>query len=132
MVSSAEYPPGGPAGRAAGLETVDGTNWAGFVASPLAVLLVGKTTCPYCVQWAAELESFLATNHPYREVRFGKLLLDAPGLSSFKKASPWLASVDVLPYTVIYRSGQPKLSFAGGGLDRLVSRLQRITGGRPG
>jgi hypothetical protein len=59
-------------------------------------------------------------------VRFGKILLDRGGLVSFKRADPWLADVDVLPYTLIYRAGEKVAEFAGGGIGRLESRLERV------
>jgi hypothetical protein len=59
-------------------------------------------------------------------VRFGKILLDRGGLASFKRANPWLAELDVLPYTLIYRRGEKVAEFAGGGVARLVARLERL------
>jgi hypothetical protein len=61
-------------------------------------------------------------------VRFGKLLLDTPGLVGFKRANPWLPEADVLPYHVIYRHGELVKRFAGGGIERLVGRLERLFG----
>jgi hypothetical protein len=37
-----------------------------------------------------------------------------------------LPDVDVLPYTLIYRGGQKVAEFAGGGIGRLESRLERV------
>jgi hypothetical protein len=48
------------------------------------------------------------------------------GLASFKRANPWLADIDVLPYTLIYRAGEKVAEFAGGGISRLESRLERV------
>jgi hypothetical protein len=47
-------------------------------------------------------------------------------VASFKRANPWLADVDVLPYTLIYRQGERVAEFAGGGVGRLSARLQRL------
>lgn len=113
------------------LETLDGTTWEAFVASPAAVLVIGKSDCEACKAWSEELEGFLANDRDWRHVRFGKLLVDTPGLVSFKRGNPWLAEVDVLPYNVIYVGGEAKKRFAGGGIDRLVSRLERTVGPAP-
>ncbi|MEO1234801.1 MAG: hypothetical protein AAFZ18_38500, partial [Myxococcota bacterium] len=102
------------------LETLDGNTWEDFIKADVAVLLLGKTDCAACNEWTAELQSFLETDETYGEVRFGKITLDRPGLVSFKKANPWLAEVDVLPYTVIYRNGEKTKTFAGGGVERLT------------
>ena len=59
-------------------------------------------------------------------VRFGKMILDKPGLGSFKRESRWLTEVDVLPTNVLYVDGKRTKTFAGGGLERLDNRLQRL------
>ena len=107
------------------LEALDGKNWQEFVAAPAAVLVLGKNGCQACASWASELEAFLSADRRWQGVRFGKLLLDTPGLVSFKRANPWVAELDVLPFNVIYRDGQRAKDFAGGGIERLVNRLER-------
>jgi len=59
-------------------------------------------------------------------VRFGKLHLDQRGLGECKKANQWLADVDDPPFNVISRKGERLKTVAGGGADRLRSRLERI------
>jgi hypothetical protein len=54
------------------------------------------------------------------------MLPDRGGLIGFKRANPWLAEVDVLPYTLVYRNGEKVAEFAGGGIGRLQSRLDRV------
>lgn len=108
------------------LEILDGKSWEPFVAAPAAVLMLGKTGCEACAAWAEELERFLAGDERFPGVRFGKLLLDTPGLISFKRANPWVAGLEVLPFNVIYVNGERTKEFAGGGIDRLVSRLERV------
>lgn len=110
------------------LEKIDGQNWEAFVASPAAVLMLGKSDCEACAAWTAELEAFLERDDRWRHVRFGKLLLDKPGLISFKRANPWIAELDVLPTNVLYLNGQESKRFAGSGVDRLVTRLERGVG----
>src|SRR4030095_2502133 len=65
------------------LEKIDGGAWRDFLAAPVAVLLLGKTTCPACQAYAQELESFLAQDSQWGHVRFGKMLLDEGGLGEF-------------------------------------------------
>ena len=108
------------------LETIDGSNWEAFVAAPVAVLMIGKSDCEACNAWTEELRALLAADDRFGDVRFGKLLLDKPGLVSFKRANPWLAEVDQLPFNVIYVDGEPVKRFAGSGAERLVSRLERV------
>jgi hypothetical protein len=108
------------------LESIDGTNWEGFLGAPWSVLMLGKSECEHCAEFTEELQAFLAADRAYADVRFGKMLLDRGGLATFKRANPWLAELDVLPYTVIYRSGRKLAEFAGGGIARLESRLERV------
>lgn len=107
------------------LEAIDGSSWEAFVAAPIAVLMIGKSDCPACASWTEELRVLLAGDERWLHVRFGKLLLDKPGLVSFKRANPWLAELDELPFNVIYVNGEIVKRFAGSGVERLVSRLER-------
>ncbi len=108
------------------LETLDGQSWEAFAAAPVAVLILGKSDCEACRAWTTELSSWLDGDDAFRHVRFGKLLLDTPGLISFKRANPWIADVDTLPFNVLYVDGERVKQFAGGGVERLVTRLERV------
>lgn len=109
-------------------EEIDGTNWQEFIAAPLAVLVLAKSDCPHCHAWAEELEPWLADPGRWPEVRFGRVLLDRPGLASFKRANPWLAEVADLPFNVIYARGERVKSYPGGGIARLEARLRSVAG----
>ena len=108
------------------LEKVDGGNWRDFIAAPVAVLMLGKKDCEACKAFTTELETFLAQDTDWEHVRVGKMILDEGGLFEFKRASLWLADVDELPFVQIYVGGKRWKNFAGGGIDRLVSRLQSL------
>lgn len=99
-----------------------------FLAQPKALLMLGKTDCAACAEWTAELNGFLADDAEFSDVVFGKLILNQGRLGAWKKANPWLAEVDVLPYNVIYVDGEPVKRWAGGGLERMQNRLRRVTG----
>jgi hypothetical protein len=108
------------------LEQIDGRNWEDFVRAPVAVLMLGKSDCEACAGWTAELEGFLAADSEFTRVRFGKVLLDEGGLVGFKRAHPWIAELDVLPFTQIFVAGERAKSFAGSGVERLVNRLRQV------
>lgn len=109
------------------LETIGGDNWRDLVGAPVAVLMLGKSDCAACAEWTEELKGFLAQDAAWEHVRFGKMLLDQRGLIEFKKETPWLAGVTDLPYNVIYVNGEKVREWAGGGVDRMLNRLGRVT-----
>ena len=108
------------------LEQLGRDEWAGLIEAPLAVLILGKTTCAACKTWAAELTEFLENDEEFGDVRFGKLDIDTPGLISFKRANPWISGLSDLPHTSIWVNGEKKKEFFGGGADRLANRLRRF------
>ena len=108
------------------LEMIGSDNWEEFLKAPLAVLMLSKTDCAACNQWTEELTTFLDGDEEFKDVRFGKMLLDQRGLAGFKKISPWLAGVDVLPFNVIYKDGEKAKEFPGSGMDRLKNRLNNL------
>lgn len=108
------------------LESLDGATWSGLVESPAAVLVLGKSDCAACAAWSEELEGLLGDAARFPNVRFGKIFLDQPGLASFKRANPWIAELDVLPYNVLYRAGERVGEFAGSGIGRLEARIERL------
>jgi hypothetical protein len=106
------------------LEIIDGANWREFVAAPRAVLILAKTTCQHCAEWSTELGAFLDVDPRLQGVRFGKMYLDKPGLADFKRGNTWLAEVDDLPFNLLYVNGERRKSWPGGGVDRLLARLE--------
>ena len=108
------------------LETVGASNWREFVQAPVAVLVLAKSDCDACRSYGDELVEWLADAIVWPDVRFGKMILDAGGLVDFKRASPWLAELDTLPFTQIYVGGERWKAFAGGGVARLESRLRGL------
>lgn len=102
-------------------------DWAAPFEAPLAVLIVGKTTCEHCKTWASELDEFLATDEEFGDVVFTKIDLDVPGMVGFKRAHPWVAELSDLPHTSIWVDGERRKEFFGGGVERLVNRLRRFT-----
>lgn len=108
------------------LEHIDGRTWEDFLAAPVAVLMLGKSDCEACAGWTEELTRFLESDTEFPHVRFGKMLLDKGGLISFKRAHPWIAEVDVLPFNQIFVADERGKSFAGSGVERLVNRLRQV------
>ena len=109
------------------LEEVTPSNWREFLEAPAAVMLLGKEDCENCKTWSAELVDFLETDETFTEVRFGKLMINEMGFSEFKREhGEWLAHVSVLPYNLIIKDGVIQKRYAGGGLQRLLTRLGKV------
>lgn len=104
------------------MQSLDKSNWEEFLSSPVSVLILSKADCQLCEAWFFELESYEIP----KNIRLGKLLLDSPGLGRFKMANDWVANIDILPFNAIYVDGKVKMQWAGGGIDRLQTRLNRF------
>jgi len=113
------------------LEAVGRENWEELVNAPVAYLMLGKGDCDHCAEWTAELKTFLESEDgkEFEGVRFGKMLLETPGLGGFKKANPWIAGLTGLPHNIVYVNGEQKKEWSGKGLSRLLNRLRRFTTG---
>ncbi|MEL6342241.1 MAG: hypothetical protein AAFV53_03860 [Myxococcota bacterium] len=111
------------------IEVLDRETLPAFLESPLAVLILTKSDCGACTAWSEELAAFLSEldgGDPLTGIRYGKLILNQPGLGFFKKESLWLREVNDLPFNAIYKDGEMARSFAGSGTTRLLNRLKRL------
>ena len=108
------------------LESIDRKSWEEFLEAPVAVLMLGKNDCQACADWTGELNDWFSSGDAPDDVRFGKILLDTPGMGRFKIAQPWVSEVDILPYNAIYINGERVKDWAGGKLSRLQNRLERV------
>ena len=108
------------------LEKLDKNNWREITGAPMGVVMLGKSDCDACNAWTKELEAFLEQDTEFTDVRFGKAVLDEGGLADFKRANIWIADVDELPFHAIFVNGKRAKTFAGGGVDRLTTRLKNL------
>jgi len=104
------------------MEVLNNSTWKEFLSSPVSVLILSKTDCQLCDKWFSELETYEIPEN----VRLGKLLLDSPGLAQFKIENEWVSNIDILPFNAIYVDGIVKKQWAGGGMERLQTRLNRF------
>ncbi|MFL2962163.1 MAG: hypothetical protein ACJZ2K_04205 [Candidatus Poseidoniaceae archaeon] len=104
------------------MEVLNNSTWKEFLSSPVSVLILSKTDCQLCDKWFSELEAYEIPEN----VRLGKLLLDSPGLAQFKIENEWVSNIDILPFNAIYVDGIVKKQWAGGGMERLQTRLNRF------
>ena len=104
------------------MEVLNNSTWKEFLSSPVSVLILSKSDCQLCDKWFSELETYEIPEN----VRLGKLLLDSPGLAQFKIENEWVSNIDILPFNAIYVDGIVKKQWAGGGMERLQTRLNRF------
>lgn len=88
-----------------------------------AVLVVGKSDCEYCRRYDTGITR-LADDPAYADVVFGKVVLDKPGSIEVKRRNGWIAGLTQLPYTVLYRRGEPVDKFAASKAEYLEERLR--------
>ncbi len=104
---------------------VVGHNWKEFLDSDEALLILGKTNCASCKRWVEQLKAL--DENEFGGLKIGKMMLNTPGLSSFKQSQTWLGKeVRDLPYNTIWKHGSRIKSWPGGGLERLLHRLEKI------
>jgi len=108
------------------LELLDQKSWEEFLSAPIAVLILSKNDCQACVEWAEELNTWFGSDTVPENVRFGKILLDTPGMGGFKLAQPWVSEIDILPFNAIFINGERVQEWAGGKLSRLQDQLERL------
>lgn len=108
------------------IEQLDADSWESFLSAPLAVLILSKTECSSCISLIEELNIWISTGTVPLNVRFGKILLDTPGMGAFKLAQPWVSEIDILPFNAIFINGEHVQEWAGGNLSRLQNQLERL------
>jgi hypothetical protein len=113
------------------LEIISDSNWREFVGSTASVLLLTVAECPHCRKWAEELTEFLKEDSDWQHIRFGKIVLDGEDVEDFKRSNEWLDLIDGVPFNVFYQAGEPRNSFHGSGVQRMIRRLERLERERP-
>lgn len=117
--------------EAIGLMAVTDRNLRDLLASPRAVLVIGKSDCGHCERYEREILDLQAEGG-LADVAIGKLLLDAPGSPRFKKENPWLASLKALPHTLLFIEGKHVENFAASRAAYLVERLEAVAAATTG
>ena len=108
------------------LELLDQKSWEEFLSAPIAVLILSKNDCQACEDWTEGLNTWFGSGPVPENVRFGKLLLDTPGIGRFKLAQPWVSEIDILPFNAIFINGERVQEWAGGNLPLLQNRLEPL------
>ncbi|MDA8594293.1 hypothetical protein N9L85_02855 [Euryarchaeota archaeon] len=105
------------------IEQLDEGSWESFLNAPLAVLMLSKKECISCIQLGDELSTWLSSGTAPPNVRFGKIMLDDPGMARFKLAQPWISHIDIMPFMAIFVHGERVSEWGGGTLSRFQNKL---------
>jgi hypothetical protein len=88
-------------------------------------LVLAKDDCENCAAYEAEIRH-LHEEGQLGDLVVGKMMLTQPGCRSFKRENPWLREVDVLPYTLLYASGEKVDEFAASKGTYLLERAEDV------
>lgn len=97
------------------------------LAAERAILILAKTTCANCRAYQADIEARLARGE-FEGFTIARLYLDRPGAPRFKQANPWIARLEFVPYTLLYRNGEIVDQFAASKGSYLVERVEEAFG----
>jgi hypothetical protein len=88
-------------------------------------LVLAKDDCDNCAAYEAEIRR-LQEEDQLGDLVVGKLVLTQPGCRGFKRANPWLRELDLLPYTLLYASGEKVDEFAASKGTYLLERAADV------
>jgi alkyl hydroperoxide reductase subunit AhpC len=92
------------------------------------VLILARSDCAHCAAYQAEIQT-LVERGGLAGHTIGKLVVNERGATGYKRANRWLAEVNDLPYTVLYRHGQIVEGFPGSRAAYLEERVRVAFGG---
>lgn len=105
--------------------TITDHNLDVFIKAERLALILARSNCNRSILYLDEIQQLLE-NGALGGTTVGVLMLDQPGTSQFKRENLWLMSVDLLPYTLLYRRGQRIDGFAGSRGHILLDRARRV------
>ena len=107
------------------LKVIDSVNWKSITDSQKCILVLGKSSCPNCLEWE-ELLSAAIINGFRDDFVFAKVLLDNPSLAKFKMKYTWINDIDIFPHTALLSNGERKSFMSGKGIDRLLNLIEQV------
>jgi hypothetical protein len=102
---------------------VDDETVESVINAPRGALILAKDGCGSCAEYEAEIQR-LQERDMLGDLVVGKLMLTQPGSRAFKRSNPWLGTLEDLPYTVLYASGEKVDEFAASKAFFLMERAE--------
>lgn len=107
------------------LVMVNDTNYEEFLRNERAVLVFSRSTCESCAEYIDGIGGLLSSGD-MAGVVFGKIVLDKPGCLNIKRTNTWIADLEFLPHTVLFRQGRMVEEFDASKASYLVERVREI------
>jgi hypothetical protein len=104
---------------------VDDETVESVINAPRGALILAKDDCGSCAEYEAEIQR-LQDRDLLGDLVVGKLMLTQPGSRAFKRSNQWLSTLDYLPYTVLYASGEKVDEFAASKGFFLMERAEEL------
>ncbi len=71
----------------------------------LAVVVLTRSDCGACAEYAQTIAHVREQDTRLRPIEFLKVTLDRGGTAAFKRQHQWVARVEDLPHTILFRNG---------------------------
>lgn len=107
------------------LRRVTDDTMASILGAERAALILTARNCRASAQYRHGIETLLHTRE-LPGITLGALVVDEPGVEEFLLENGWLADVEALPFTVLYRRGQRVDGFAAFSPGSFMRRLERL------
>jgi len=70
-----------------------------------AVVVLTRSSCGACAEYIETIAALQQSDERIAQIPFLKVVLDHGGSAHFKRANPWIALLDDLPHTALFRRG---------------------------
>ena len=108
------------------LELLDEETWEPFINAPISVLILSKDDCKGCSQLSDELGVWFSTEHVPSNIRYGKIMLDHPGMGRFKITHHWVSNIDIMPFIALFVDGERVSEWSGGNLSLFQRQIRQV------
>lgn len=109
--------------EAAILRDIDDATIGDLLAAERAVIILTMSHCGACAHYQQDIAR-LMDQGAFKGLVIGKLTLDRPGSARFKRDNRWVSEVPFVPYTVLYREGEPVNAFAASKASFLAEQVE--------
>jgi hypothetical protein len=110
-----------------GITRVNDQNLEELLRAEQVVLVLSRRDCTPCRTFQEDLDALLDQGQ-LEGIAVGKMVLNEPGSSRFKRAHPWLVGQRVLPYVILYHHGREQRRFVPASGSHLLRQIEETFG----